>query len=96
MNAHLKPVPGLRTLTIGRLTGSNAQNFGGHAHWTLHLELLLLCPTDEVRAHLFQVAHIAGAQGDTNAVNLRQIHFLDARLGDGLHCGGSHGLLEVR
>lgn len=90
VNAHLKPIPGLGPLAIGSFTGGNAQNLGGHAHWALDLELLLLGPTDQVRTHLLQIAHVARAQRDSDAMDLREIHFLYARFGDGLHCGRSH------
>ena len=51
MDPHLEAIPRLRSLSAGGLTGSDAQNLGGHAHGSLHLQALLLGPTDQVGAH---------------------------------------------
>ena len=54
VDAHLVAVPGLGAFTAGCFAGSDAQNLGGHAHWSLHLQLLVLCPLDQVCAHCTQ------------------------------------------
>merc|ERR1712137_139543 len=41
VNAHLKSVPGVSSLTTGRLASGDSQRLGGHAHWTLVLQVLL-------------------------------------------------------
>merc|ERR1740131_379500 len=51
VDPHLELVPGLRTFSTRSLTGGDAQDFGGHAHWTLDLKILLLGSPDEVATH---------------------------------------------
>lgn len=50
VNAHLKVVPGLGTLTTGRLSGGVRKNLGGETNRTLDAELLVLGAVHKVRA----------------------------------------------
>jgi hypothetical protein len=81
-------LPGLRTLSVGGLTGGDAQNLGRHTHGSLDLELLLLGATDQVGADLLQVANVARCEGDPNPMNWRRLGFLHAGLGGRLNSGG--------
>ena len=45
-------------ITARSLSGGDPECFGGHPHWTLHLELLVLGSPDQVLAHLLQGLHI--------------------------------------
>lgn len=87
VDAHLKAVPGLGTLTARGLTGGDLQDLGGHADGALDLELLLLGAADEVGADLLQVAHVAGGQGNADTVDLGHIGLLDSSLSSGLDSG---------
>ena len=51
VSPHLEAVVGVGTLTARGLAGGDAQHLGGHAHWALHLELLVLGALDQVAAH---------------------------------------------
>lgn len=51
VDSHLESIPGLGTLSTGRLPGGDAQNLGGHAHWSLHLQGLLLGSLDKISTH---------------------------------------------
>ena len=53
VDAHLKAVPGLGTLTAWRLTRGDAKNLGGEAYRARDatLKALLLCTLLEVSAH---------------------------------------------
>lgn len=48
--SHLETVPGLGTLTAGGLARCDAEDPGGHADWTFHLQFLLLGALDQVVA----------------------------------------------
>lgn len=48
---HLVPVPRLRTLSTWRLAASETKVLCWHSDWTLHLQLLVLGSTDQVRAY---------------------------------------------
>ena len=48
---HLKAIPGVGSVTGGRLTGGDVQHLGGHADGALHLEVLLLGASDQVSRH---------------------------------------------
>jgi len=50
VDAELVAVPGLGTLTVGGLTGGDAEHLGGDADGALNLELLVLGTGDEVVA----------------------------------------------
>ena len=58
VDPHLELVPGLRSLSARSLTGGDAKGLGGHAHWSLHLQLLVLGPPDQVSADLLQGLHV--------------------------------------
>merc|ERR1712048_718481 len=71
VDPHLELVPGLGTLTARSLPSGDPEGLGGHPHWTLHLELLVLGSPDQVLAHLFQRLHVPGGQGDPDPVDRR-------------------------
>ena len=71
VNAHLVVVPGLGTLTARRLARRDSQDFGGHADWSVDLELLLLGTLDQVSAHLLQALHIRARERDADAMDGR-------------------------
>lgn len=50
VDAHLEAVPGVGTLSAGRLTGGDLENLGGHAGGSLDLNTLILGSTDEIGA----------------------------------------------
>lgn len=58
-------------ITTRGLSGGDPQGLGGHPHWTLHLELLVLGSPDQVLAHLLQRLHVPGGQGDPDPVDRR-------------------------
>ena len=58
-------------ITARSLSGGDPECFGGHPHWTLHLELLVLGSPDQVLAHLLQRLHVPGGQGDPDPVDWR-------------------------
>ena len=51
VDAHLEAVPGVGSLTAGRLAGHDLELLGGQAHGAGHLELLLHRSLLQVRAH---------------------------------------------
>lgn len=51
VDAHLVSIPGLGTLSTGSFPGGNSQNLSGHAHWSLHLQGLLLSSLDKISTH---------------------------------------------
>ena len=57
--------------TARSLPGGDPQGLGGHPHWALHLELLVLGSPDQVLAHLLQRLHVPGGQGDPDPVDRR-------------------------
>jgi len=69
MDPHLEPVPGLGTLTARGLPGGDLQGLGGHPHWSLHLQLLLLGALDEVSADLLQGLDGPRGECDPDAVD---------------------------
>ena len=70
MDAHLKGVPGLGTLTVGGLTGGDLQVLGGQADGALDAELLVLGTVDELLADLLERLDVAGGEGDADLVDL--------------------------
>ena len=54
VDPHLELVPGLATLSTGSLPGGDPQHLGGHPHWSLHLQILVLGSSDQVAADLLQ------------------------------------------
>ena len=71
VDPHLELVPGLGTLSARSLPGGDSQHLGGHPHWSLHLELLVLGSPDQILAHLLQRLHVPGGQGDPDPVDRR-------------------------
>ena len=69
VDPHLELVPGLTTLSARSLTGGDSQGLGGHPHGSLHLQLLVLGPLDQVTADLLQRLHITGGQSDPDTVD---------------------------
>lgn len=51
VDAHLEVVPGLGTLTTGRLTGGVGKDLGGETDGALDAELLVLGSVHKVRAN---------------------------------------------
>lgn len=70
VDPHLEPVPGLGTLTTGRLPGDVGEDLGGEPDGTLGSELLVLGSGDEVVADLFKVLYVSRGEGDADSVNL--------------------------
>ena len=58
-------------ITARSLSGGDSEGLGGHPHWTLHLELLVLGSPNQVLAHLLQRLHVPGGQGDPDPVDRR-------------------------
>ena len=58
-------------ITARSLSGGDPEGLGGHPHWTLHLELLVLGSPDQVLAHLLQRLHVPGGQGNPDPVDRR-------------------------
>merc|ERR1719234_1791590 len=50
VDPHLELVPGLGSLTARSLPGGDPEDLGGHPHWALHLQLLVLGAPDQVLA----------------------------------------------
>merc|ERR1712029_111947 len=48
VDSHLELVPGLGTLTARSLSSGDPEGLGGHPHWALHLELLVLGSPDQI------------------------------------------------
>merc|ERR1719365_99068 len=70
VDTHLKSVPGVGTLTVGRLTGGDPKHLGRQTGGSAHVEALLLGSLDQVLAHLLQSTEVPGAQGDPDTVQL--------------------------
>jgi hypothetical protein len=70
VDAHLKGVPGLGTLTVRCLTGGDLQVLGGQADGALDAELLVLRAVDELLAHLLERLDVARGEGDADLVDL--------------------------
>ena len=69
VDPQLEPVPGLGTLTARGLPGGDPQGLGGHPHWALDLQLLLLGSLDQVGADLLQTLDGTRGQGDPDPVD---------------------------
>jgi hypothetical protein len=70
VDAHLKGVPGLGTLTVRCLTGGDLQVLGGQADGALDAELLVLGAVDELLAHFLERLDVARGEGDADLVDL--------------------------
>lgn len=51
VDAELIEVPGLGTFTVGRLTGVQTKSLCREPNWAFDVNLLRLCPLDEIAAH---------------------------------------------
>lgn len=69
VDLHLVAVPGLGTLTAGRLAGGDAEDLGGETDGALDTEVLVLGTLDQVGADLLEVLDVAGGEGDADAVD---------------------------
>ena len=89
VDAHLEVVPGLGTLTTGRLAGGVGEDLGGETDGALDAELLVLGSVHQVGADLLEVLDVARGEGDADLVDLggrgRSIDILV--LGDVAHLG---------
>lgn len=70
VDAHLKHVPGLGTLTVGGLTGADLEVLGGQTDGALDAEVLALGAVDELGADLLEVLDVAAGEGDADLVDL--------------------------
>jgi hypothetical protein len=59
VDAHLKGVPGLGTLTARGLAGGDLEALGGQTDGALDAELLVLGTVDELLAHLLEGLNVA-------------------------------------
>ena len=69
VDPHLEPVPGLGSLSAGRLPRGDPQGLGRHPHGAFGLQVLLLRTLDQVGADLLQGLDVAGRQGDADPVD---------------------------
>lgn len=69
MDAHLKGVPGLGTLTTGGLAGGDLEGLGWETDGALDAEVLGLGTLNELGADLLESVYLAGGEGDTDAVD---------------------------
>ena len=90
MDAHLKGVPGLGTLTVGGLTGGDLEDLGGETDGALDAELLVLGTVDELLADLLERLDVAGGEGDADLVDLGALAEVLLRLVCALLAGASH------
>jgi hypothetical protein len=70
VDAHLVAVPGLGTLTAGRLAGGDLEGLGGQADGALVAEVLVLSTVDDLGADLLEGLDLAGGQRDADLVAL--------------------------
>jgi hypothetical protein len=68
VNSHLEGIPGIGTLSTGRLTGGNPKLLGGHTDGSGNLELLGDSRALEVGTYLLDVLNITRGKGDTYTV----------------------------
>lgn len=69
VDAHLKGVPGLGTLTTGGLAGGDLEGLGWQTDGALDAEVLGLGTLNELGADLLEGVDLAGGEGDTDAVD---------------------------
>ena len=74
MDAHLKGVPGLGTLTTGGLAGGDLEGLGWETDGALDAEVLGLGTLNELGADLLEGVDLAGGEGDTDAVDFLEIY----------------------
>ena len=68
VDPHLEAIPGLGTLTTGRLAGSDLQGLGGKTDGSLDTEVLRLGALDELLGYLLKGRDLAAGQGDSDLV----------------------------
>jgi hypothetical protein len=85
VDAHLKTIPGVGTLTARRLPGSDLQGLCRHAHRALDLQVLILGAADEIRAHFLERLHVARRQRDADLLVLAHA-LVPGLLHGGRHC----------
>ena len=59
------------SLTARSLPGGDPEDLGGHPHWALHLQLLVLGAPDQVLANLLEGLHVPGGESDPDPVDRR-------------------------
>lgn len=59
VNAHLKLVPGLAALTVGRFAGGDVEDFGGQTNRATHSQTLVFGAFDQLAAHFLQRLQLA-------------------------------------
>lgn len=74
MDTHFVLIPGLRTLTVGGLTGRDGEGLGGKTDRSLDVEGLGAGSVDQLLAHLLERGDLARGEGDTDLVDLLYIH----------------------
>ncbi len=70
MYTHLVAVPGLGTLTAGRLAGGDLEGLGGQANRALVAKVLGLGALDDLAADLLEGLDLARREGDADLVAL--------------------------
>lgn len=76
VDAHLKGVPGLGTLTTGGLAGGDLEGLGWETDGALDAEVLGLGTLNELGADLLEGVDLAGGEGDTDAVDFLENYAL--------------------
>ena len=75
MDSHLVAIPGLGTLTIGRLTGGDTKGLGWHADGALDLQVLVLGGLDQLVGDALNGGAVLGGDGDADFVLLKVLSF---------------------
>lgn len=83
VDSHFVSIPGLRTFTIGGLSGGDLQDLGGHTDGTLLDQVVLDSVADDVSANVFQLLHLGGGQGDSDLVGQLFLFLILLFLSDG-------------
>jgi hypothetical protein len=73
VDSHLESVPGLGTLSAGRLSGGDLQSLGGETDGTLDAEILALGTLDELLADLLKGGDLSAGEGDTDLVGFLRL-----------------------
>jgi len=68
VDSHLEAIPGLGTLTTGRLAGGDLQGLGWQADGAFDAEVLGLGALNELLANLLEGGDVAAGQGDADLV----------------------------
>ena len=76
MDPHLERIPGLATLTIGRLAGCDLERLGGQTYGALDVQRLGASAVNELLAHLLERGNLARGEGDSDPVDfLNRVSF---------------------